>query len=126
MRALIFTKPERVEQEFPPAHQFGMCTVAKQLGLLFKALPAAFDPFDKLCRRQRCGLSTSDPSHVPDEAAGSRFIDVVDLDTPTAMQLSGLPRAEAKIAHGDIAQWLVALFDELDRCLWISETADEA
>ena len=68
MRALILTKPERVKQEFPPAHQFGMRTVAKHLGLLFKVLPAAFDPFDELCRRQRCGLSTSDPSHVPDES----------------------------------------------------------
>jgi hypothetical protein len=60
------------------------------------------------------------------EAAGSRFIDVVDLDTPTAMQLSGLRRAEAKIARGDVAQWLVALFDELDRVLRTGETADEA
>lgn len=60
------------------------------------------------------------------EAAGSRFIDVVDLETPAAMQLSGLPRAEAKIARGDVAQWLVALFGELDRALKISGTTDEA
>ena len=60
------------------------------------------------------------------EAAGSRFIDVVDLDTPTAMQLSGLRRAEAKIARGDVAQWLVALFDKLDGVLRTGETADEA
>ncbi|MFN4925023.1 AAA family ATPase [Bradyrhizobium sp.] len=51
------------------------------------------------------------------EAAGSRFIGVVNLDTPAAMQLSGLPRAEAKIARGDVAQWLVTLFDDLDRVL---------
>ncbi|MCA3581741.1 MAG: AAA family ATPase [Burkholderia sp.] len=60
------------------------------------------------------------------EAAGSRFIDVVDLETLAAMQLSGLPRAEAKIARGDVAQWLVALFDEFDRVLMIRETAGEA
>ena len=42
------------------------------------------------------------------------------------MQLSGLRRAEAKIARGDVAQWLVALFDELDRVLRTRETADEA
>jgi hypothetical protein len=59
------------------------------------------------------------------EAAGSRFIGVVDLDTPTAMRLSGLPRADAKIARGDVAQWLVALFAELDRVLNMTETVDE-
>lgn len=59
------------------------------------------------------------------EAAGSRFIDVVDLETPAAMQLSGLPRAEAKIARGDVAQWLVALFAELDRAFKTTETVDE-
>jgi hypothetical protein len=59
------------------------------------------------------------------EAAGSRFIDVVDLDTPAAMRLSGLPRAEAKIARGDVAQWLVALFAELDRAFETTETVDE-
>jgi hypothetical protein len=59
------------------------------------------------------------------EAAGSRFIDVVDLDTRAAMQLSGLPRAEAKIARGDVAQWLVALFAELDRAFKTTETVDE-
>jgi hypothetical protein len=59
------------------------------------------------------------------EAAGSRFIGVVDLDTPTAMQLSGLPRADAKIARGDVAQWLVGVFAELDRVLNMTETADE-
>ncbi|CKY80971.1 Uncharacterised protein [Mycobacterium tuberculosis] len=59
------------------------------------------------------------------EAAGSRFIDVVDLETPAAMQLSGLPRAEAKIARGDVAQWLVALFAELDRVLKTTETVNE-
>jgi len=51
------------------------------------------------------------------EAAGARFIDVVDLNTQTAMQMSGLPRAEAKIARGDVAQWLVAVFGELDGVL---------
>ncbi|MBN9149777.1 MULTISPECIES: AAA family ATPase [unclassified Nitrobacter] len=60
------------------------------------------------------------------EAAGSRFIDVVDLETQAAMRLSGLPRAEAKIARGDVAQWLVALFDELDRVLKTREAANEA
>ena len=59
------------------------------------------------------------------EAVGSRFIDVVDLDTPAAMQLSGLPRAEAKIARGDVAQWLVALFAEIDRVLKTTETVNE-
>ena len=59
------------------------------------------------------------------EAAGSRFIGVIDLDTPTAMQLSGLPRAEAKIARGDVAQWLVAVFAELDRVLKMTEAVDE-
>lgn len=59
------------------------------------------------------------------EAAGSRFIDVVDLETPAAMQLSGLPRAEAKIARGDVAQWLVALFAELDRAFKTTETVNE-
>jgi hypothetical protein len=36
-----------------------------------------------------------------------------------------LPRAEAKIARGDVAQWLVALFAELDRVLQTTETVDE-
>jgi len=59
------------------------------------------------------------------EAAGSRFIDVVDIDTPAAMQLSGLPRADAKIARGDVAQWLVEVFAELDRALNVKEAVNE-
>ena len=49
------------------------------------------------------------------EVAGCRFDDVVDLPTSEIMQLTGLPRAEAKIARGDIAQWLISMFTELDR-----------
>jgi len=51
------------------------------------------------------------------EVAGCRFADVVDLPTPEIMQLTGLPRAEAKIARGDIAQWLISIFAELDLVL---------
>ena len=65
--AVMFKNLVRVKQEFPPAHQFGMPTFAKHLGLLFKMLPAAFDPFDELRRRQRCGLPASDPPNVPNK-----------------------------------------------------------
>lgn len=51
------------------------------------------------------------------EAAGCRFIDIVDMSPLNVMQLTGLPRAEAKISRGDVSQWLVAVFDELDRAL---------
>ena len=49
-RALIFINLVRVKQEFSPAHQFGMPTFAKHLGLLLKMLPAASDLFGKLHR----------------------------------------------------------------------------
>ncbi|MCR2392782.1 hypothetical protein NSP07_23275, partial [Salmonella enterica] len=49
-RALIFIILVRVKQEFPPAHQFGMQTFTKHLGLLVKMLSAAFDLFGKLHR----------------------------------------------------------------------------
>ena len=60
------------------------------------------------------------------EAAGNRFIAVVDLTTQAAMQITGLPRAEAKIARGDVAQWLVAVFSELDRVFGKEGAVDEA
>lgn len=51
------------------------------------------------------------------EAAGCRFIDVVEMSTAKTIAVTGLPRAEAKIARGDVAQWLVKVFDEFDRYL---------
>lgn len=51
------------------------------------------------------------------EARGSRFVDIVDLDTASVMRITGLPRAEAKIARGDVAQFLVQVFAELDAAL---------
>lgn len=49
------------------------------------------------------------------EAACSRFIDIVEMSPKDVMQRTGLPRAEAKIARGDVSQWLVKVFDEFDR-----------
>lgn len=67
LHALIFADFIGVKQEFPPAHQFGMPTFAKHLGMLFKMLPAAFDLFDELRRRHRFGLPANDPPNIPDE-----------------------------------------------------------
>jgi len=55
------------------------------------------------------------------EAANCRFIDVVDMSTSQTIAATGLPRAEAKIARGDISQWLVRAFEEFDRILEIVE-----
>ncbi|HDZ09195.1 hypothetical protein [Pseudohongiella sp.] len=55
------------------------------------------------------------------ESANCRFIDVVDMTTAETMALTGLPRAESKIARGDISQWLVSVFDQLDKTFTINE-----
>lgn len=51
------------------------------------------------------------------EAANCRFVDVVSMATDQIMQLTGLPRADSKIARGDVSQWLLQVFDQLDRVL---------
>lgn len=56
------------------------------------------------------------------ESANCRFIDVVDMNTAQTMTLTGLPRAESKIARGDVSQWLVSVFDQLDKTFTIKET----
>lgn len=56
------------------------------------------------------------------EAANCRFLDVVDMSTTEIMNLTGLPRAESKIARGDVSQWLVSVFDQLDRTFTIKES----
>lgn len=55
------------------------------------------------------------------ESANCRFIDVVDMTTDQTMALTGLPRAESKIARGDVSQWLVSVFDQLDKTFTIKE-----
>jgi hypothetical protein len=55
------------------------------------------------------------------ESANCRFVDVVDMTTTETMALTGLPRAESKIARGDISQWLVSVFDQLDKTFTINE-----
>lgn len=59
------------------------------------------------------------------EAARCRFIDVVDMSTAQTIATTGLPRAEAKIARGDVSQWLVRVFEEFDRTLDIGGRYDE-
>jgi hypothetical protein len=59
------------------------------------------------------------------EAAGCRFIDVVEMSVSQTIATTGLPRAEAKIARGDVSQWLVRVFDEFDRTLDIGGRNDE-
>jgi len=49
------------------------------------------------------------------ESANCRFSDVVVMSTNDAMLRTGLSRAESKIARGDVSQWLLQVFDELDR-----------
>lgn len=51
------------------------------------------------------------------EAACCRPTDVVAMSPQRIMELTGLPRAEAKIARGDIAQWLTSMFSELDQII---------
>jgi hypothetical protein len=48
------------------------------------------------------------------EAARCSFLDVVDMPVSEVMALTGLPRAEAKIARGDVAQWIVEVFAGFD------------
>lgn len=48
------------------------------------------------------------------ESANCRFIDVVGMPTEQVMQVTGLSKAEAKISRGDVSQWLINLFDQLD------------
>tara|TARA_R100001039_G_scaffold39053_2_gene43423 strand:+ start:1383 stop:2156 length:774 start_codon:yes stop_codon:yes gene_type:complete len=57
------------------------------------------------------------------EAARCRFIDVVDMSTAQTIAATGLPRAEAKIARGDVSQWLVTVFNEFDRALGLGESS---
>lgn len=57
------------------------------------------------------------------EAAGCRLIDVVDMSTAQTITATGLPRAEAKIARGDVSQWLVKVFEEFDRTLGLGESS---
>lgn len=48
------------------------------------------------------------------ESANCRFSDVVVMSTSDAMLCTGLSRAESKIARGDVSQWLLQVFDELN------------
>ncbi|MET3105429.1 hypothetical protein AAKU58_000238 [Oxalobacteraceae bacterium GrIS 1.18] len=49
------------------------------------------------------------------EASNCRFITAVDLTTDQSMSRTGLSRADAKIARGDVSQWLLNVFDEFDQ-----------
>ena len=70
----------------------------------------------------RCAFSLTMPG-IPAgswrhfEAASCRFVDVVAMPTSEVMSRTGLARAEAKIARGDISQWLLQIFDELNQLL---------
>ena len=48
------------------------------------------------------------------ESANCRFIEVVDMTTAETMEITGLPRAESKIARGDVSQWLISMLDQFD------------
>lgn len=60
----------------------------------------------------------------PFEAACQRFIDVIAMDVATIMQLTGLPRPEARIVRGDIAAFLAQYEKELAKVFGFS--AEEA
>lgn len=47
----------------------------------------------------------------PFEAAGCRPLDVVAMSVAQVMEVTGLPRAEAKIVRGDVAAWFAVLVE---------------
>jgi hypothetical protein len=53
----------------------------------------------------------------PFEAARCRLVQVAQMPVEKVMNLTGLPRPEAKIARGDVAGWTATVFEELDRVL---------
>lgn len=67
-------------------------------------------PLKRLARLVRMPLIEAG-SWRPFEAAGCRPLDVVAMSVAQVMEVTGLPRAEAKIVRGDVAAWFAGLVD---------------
>lgn len=57
----------------------------------------------------------------PFEAAGCRPIDVAGMSVKEIMEITGLPRPEAKIVRGDVAAWLSDMLDGLSSVVGFPE-----
>lgn len=53
-------------------------------------------------------------SYARFEASRTRFSDVVGMKPTEIMELTGFDRADAKIARGDVANWLATMFTNFD------------
>lgn len=61
----------------------------------------------------------------PFEALGLRLVDVVTMPIEEVMELTGLPRPEAKIIRGDVAGWCGEMFSEFDKLIAFEGEANE-